>query len=256
MQDIAQKLDEYPKARNDGSIEHQSPLALYNGMIEPLVPYALRGAIWYQGESNNGEGMLYHEKMKALIAGWRSLWQDESLPFYFVQLAPFRYGSDPTNLPGIWEAQAMTLSVPHTGMAVTTDITDLDDIHPRNKQTVGARLARWALAKTYGQDDVVYSGPIYHSLEIDGSRARVTFDHAGDGLKALDGQPLNWFSIAGSDHEFVDAMATIDGDSVIVQADSVSEPVAVRCGWHQEAEPNLANSAGLPVSPFRTDKSD
>jgi sialate O-acetylesterase len=253
LKDIADNLSNFPTKTADGKINHQSPLALYNGMIHPLLPFAIRGAIWYQGESNNGEGMLYHEKMKALIHGWRSVWNDPELPFYYVQLAPYRYNVEPTRLPGIWEAQLETLSVPNTGMAVTVDISDLADIHPVNKQDVGKRLALWALAKTYGQTDLVYSGPLYKSLKIDGSKAIVSFDHVGGGLISRDGQPLTHFQIAGEDGQFVAASAEIAGDTVVVSAESIAQPVAVRLGWHQEAEPNLSNREGLPASPFRTD---
>ena len=254
LRDIADKLDSFPTRNADGKINHQSPLALYNGMIAPLVPYGIRGALWYQGESNNGEGMLYFEKKKALIGGWRALWNKPDLPFYFVQLAPFRYGGEPKNLAGIWEAQTATLSLPHTGMAVTVDISNLTDIHPRNKQDVGKRLALWALAQLYGKTDLVYSGPLYKSMAVEGNKIRLAFDHVGSGLVARDGQPLNWFTIAGEDKEFVAAQAEIDGATVVVSADSVANPVAVRFGWTQEAEPNLSNKEGLPASPFRTDK--
>jgi sialate O-acetylesterase len=253
LKDIADNLENFPSKNAEGKINHQSPLALYNGMIAPLVPYTIRGAIWYQGESNNGEGMLYHEKMKALISGWRSIWGQQDLPFYFVQLAPYRYGGDPTRLAGIWEAQTATLAVPHTGMAVTVDIGNVADIHPRNKQDVGKRLALWALAKLYGKADIVYSGPLYKSMQVDGDKIRINFDHVDGGLVSRDGQPLTWFTIAGEDKQFVEANAAIDGDQVVVSADGVQKPVAVRFGWHQEAEPNLSNKAGLPASPFRTD---
>ncbi len=254
LKDIADNLENFPSKNDKGNINHQSPLALYNGMIAPLVPYTIRGAIWYQGESNNGEGMLYYEKMKALIAGWRSIWGKEDLPFYFVQLAPYRYGGDPTRLAGIWEAQVATLADPHVGMAVTVDIGNVKDIHPRNKQDVGKRLALWALAKLYGKDDLVYSGPLYKSMEVDGDKIRIAFDHVGGGLVSRDGEPLSWFTIAGEDKNFVEANAVIDGDQVVVSANGVTAPVAVRLGWHQEAEPNLSNKDGLPASPFRTDK--
>jgi sialate O-acetylesterase len=260
LKDIADNLANLPAKTADGKVNQQSPLALYNGMIHPLLPMAIRGAIWYQGESNNGEGMLYHEKMKALIHGWRSVWNDPQMPFYYVQLAPFRYKVDPERykvdperLAGIWEAQLKTLSVPHTGMAVTVDIGDVTDIHPANKQDVGKRLALWALAETYGQTGLVYSGPLYKALEIDGNRAIVSFDHVGGGLVSRDGQPLTDFQIAGEDGQFVAATAEIVGDTVVVCAESVAAPVAVRFGWHQEAEPNLSNREGLPASPFRTD---
>jgi sialate O-acetylesterase len=254
LKDIADKLDTFPSKDANGNVNHQSPLALYNSMIHPLVPYAIRGAIWYQGESNNGEGMLYFEKMKALIGGWRTVWGNQDLAFYFVQLAPYRYGGDPTKLAGIWEAQTATLSVPHTGMAVTVDISNVADIHPKNKQDVGKRLALWALAQDYGQANLVYSGPLYKSMQVEGHKMRLSFDHVGSGLVSRDGQPLTRFTIAGEDQKFVEAKAEIDGQTVVVQADAVAKPVAVRFGWHQEAEPNLSNKEGLPASPFRTDK--
>jgi sialate O-acetylesterase len=254
LKDIAEKLAEFPQKSPEGKVNHQSALALYNGMIHPLVPYAVRGALWYQGESNNGEGMLYHEKMKALIAGWRALWDRDDMPFYYVQLAPYRYGGDPTKLAGIWEAQLATLAVPHTGMAVTVDISNVADIHPRNKQDVGKRLALCALAKTYGKHDVVHSGPLYKSMDVQGDAVRLAFEHLGGGLVSRDGKPLSWFTIAGEDRKFVPAEASIDGDKVVVRAAAVPHPVAVRFGWHQEAEPNLSNKEGLPASPFRTDK--
>jgi sialate O-acetylesterase len=189
-----------------------------------------------------------------LIGGWRSIWNKPDLPFYFVQLAPYRYGGDPTNLAGIWEAQTATLSIPNTGMAVTVDISDVKDIHPRNKQDVGKRLALWALAQLYGKTDLVYSGPLYKSMAVEGNKIRLSFDHVGGGLVSRDGQGLNWFTIAGEDKNFVEAKAEIDGATVVVSAESVANPVAVRFGWTQEAEPNLSNKDGLPASPFRTDK--
>jgi sialate O-acetylesterase len=226
---------------------------LYNGMIHPLVPFPIRGALWYQGEANVGQGMHYHDLMKGLILGWRTAWSQGDFPFLFVQLAPFQYGGNPQALPELWEAQTATLNVPNTGMAVTTDISNIHDIHPRNKQEVGRRLALWALAKFYGKNDLVYTGPIYESMEIEGSRIRVRFQKPDAGLMSRDGKPLTWFSIAAADKKFVPATATIDGETVVVESAAVSAPAAVRFGWHQIAEPNLANKAGLPASPFRTD---
>ena len=242
---------------NTHPLAHQQrPTALYNAMVHPIVPYAMRGALWYQGESNLREGMLYHEKMKALINGWREVWGQGDFPFYFVQLAPFNYGGSNANpffLPKIWEAQAATLTLPNTGMAVTTDIGNLRNIHPRNKQEVGRRLALWALAKTYGRDDVTHSGPLYKSMAVEGNTIRLSFDATGSGLISRDEAPLTWFEIAGEDKEFVEAQATIDGDTLIVSSETVENPVAVRFGWHQSAEPNFVNKEGLPASPFRTD---
>lgn len=227
---------------------------LFRGMIRPLTPLTIRGVIWYQGEGNVGDGFVYYHRMRALIGGWRSAWQRDDLPFYYVQLAPLNWGGKPvTQLPEIWEAQTAALSIPHTGMVVTTDIGNIGDAHPRNKQEVGARLARWALAKTYGRHDVTYSGPLYKSIAIEGNKARIRFDHATGGLSSRDGKPLTWFTIAGGDGKLAPAKAEIDGESVLVSSDTVPHPIAVRFGWHQIAEPNLMNKAGLPASPFRTD---
>ncbi|HWB10927.1 MAG TPA: sialate O-acetylesterase [Pirellulales bacterium] len=226
---------------------------LYNGMIHPLAPFTIRGALWYQGEANVGQGMHYRDLMKGLILGWRTAWSQGDLPFLFVQLAPFQYGGNPQALAELWEAQTATLKVPNTGMAVTTDISNIHDIHPRNKQEVGRRLALWALARFYGQSELVYSGPIYESMEVEGKRIRVRFQHSDGGLVSRDGKPLTWFSIAGADKKFLPATATVDSETIVVESSDVSAPVAVRFGWHQIAEPNLANKAGLPASPFRTD---
>lgn len=234
---------------------HGRPTGLYNGMIHPLVPYAIRGVLWYQGEANRVEGMAYHHKMRALINGWRSVWGQGAFPFYFVQLAPFRYRTnDPTELPRLWEAQTATLGVPATGMAVTVDISNLNDIHPRNKRDVGCRLALWALAHDYGNEGVVHSGPLYREMKREGKSIRLHFDHAGSGLASRNGKPIDWFQIAGEDRKFVEAQAVVEGSTVVVSSDAVANPAAVRFGWHQEAEPNLVNKEGLPASPFRTDR--
>jgi sialate O-acetylesterase len=237
---------------------------LYNGMIAPLIPLAIRGAIWYQGESNVGGAYQYRTLFPTMIANWRTDWAQGDFPFYFVQIAPFHYNRpgkdgkpvDPRRLGAcaeLWEAQLLTLkNVPNTGMAVTTDITDLNDIHPKNKQEVGRRLALWALAKTYGQN-VVCSGPIYKSMAVEGGKVRLTFDCA-DGLKAADGKPLGLFTIAGADQKFVPAEAQVDGQTVVVSSKEVAQPAAVRFAWREDAQPNLVNGAGLPASPFRTDE--
>ncbi len=228
---------------------------LYNGMIHPIAPFALRGFLWYQGESNNGQGMQYYHLKRGLIEGWRNVWnqpENRDFPFLFAQLAPFNYGGDPTNLPGIWEAQTATLKVKNTGMAVLTDITTVGDIHPPNKQEVGRRLSLWALANTYGKKDLVFSGPLYKAIKAEGDKIVVSFDHSM-GLKASDGKDLSWWTVAGEDKKFVKATAKIEGDTVVVQASGVTKPVAVRFGWHQSAEPNFVNGAGLPASPFRSD---
>ena len=250
--DIAKQIETRGK---DAKITHQSPAVLYNGMVHPIVPFAIRGAIWYQGESNRADGMLYHEKMKALIAGWRSVWKQDELPFLYVQLAPYKYDGNVEALAKLWEAQTATLGVKNTGMAVTTDIGNMGDIHPTNKQDVGQRLALWALAKTYGQKGVTYSGPMYKSMSVSDGTVRLTFDHAGDVLKSSDGEPLRWFAVAGDDGRFVPAKAEIDGEAVVVSSAEVPHPKAVRYGWtDHQSQPNLVNAAGLPAVPFRTDK--
>jgi len=240
-------------------VNHQAPAMLYNGMVHALVPFALRGAIWYQGESNNGEGMLYLERMRALIAGWRAVWK-RPLSFYYVQLAPYRYGrANPENLPGLWEAQTAALSIPGTGMAGTVDIGNVRDIHPRNKKDVGERLALWALAKDYGQKGLVCCGPIYKGMTVQGAAVRLSFDHVGGGLASRDGKPLTCFTVAGKDGKFLPAEAKIEAatgseaaDTVVVSCQAVPAPVAVRFAWTDTSEPNLCNKEGLPASPFRT----
>jgi len=227
--------------------------ALYNGMIHPLIPFTVQGAIWYQGESNVARAEQYAELFPAMIRDWRKNWSNEDLAFLFVQLAPFRYGGkDPAECAELWEAQFKTLALPHTGMAVTTDIGNISDIHPKNKQEVGRRLALWALADTYGRE-LVYSGPLYKSHKIEGNKVRLNFEHTGGGLVAKDGEPLTHFTIAGEDKKFVPAKAEIDGDTVVVSSGEVAKPVAVRFAWTDTAEPNLFNTEGLPASPFRTD---
>ena len=243
---------------------HTQPTGLYNAMIHPIVPFAIRGAIWYQGESNRMDGYIYRDKMEALIKGWRTVFQNPGFAFYYVQLAPYRYRASgrpqnrlndlhPYALPVIWDAQRDALDISGTGMAVTTDIATVDDIHPRNKQDVGYRLALWALAKNYGRSNIEYSGPLYKSMSVRAGKAVLTFDHVGDGLSTNDGEVPSWFQIAGSDRRFYPADAKIEGGMIEVSNDRVSQPVAVRFGWHEEAMPNLINSAGLPASPFRTD---
>jgi sialate O-acetylesterase len=242
----------------------QAPTTLYNAMIHALTPFAIRGAIWYQGENNRNDGSFYEKKMEALIKGWREVWRLGDFPFYYVQLAPFNYGYDKNmkgspvpdiyRLPLLWEAQTNALRLPNTGMAVVTDITNLGDIHPSDKIDVSRRLALWARAKIYGENDLVYSGPLFKSLTIEGDKARVAFDHIGGGLVTNDGQPPTWFEIAGDDHIFYRAEAEISGDTVVVRSPRVPTPKAVRLGWSQLAVPNLANKEGLPASPFRTDR--
>lgn len=230
----------------------QQPSTLYHGMVHPLVPYNIRGAIWYQGESNHGEGKLYTLKMKALIEGWRKIWHQPDLPFYFVQIAPFNYGAEPPAvLAEFWEAQAEALAIPNTGMVVTYDIGNYNDIHPRNKQEVGRRLALLALKGTYGKTDTVADGPTFKSLTPEGDKLRVTFDNVGAGLVSRDGKPLSWFEVIGEDTDFEQADAVIDGASVLLSSPKVPKPLAMRFGWAKNAEPNLSNKDGLPARAFR-----
>jgi sialate O-acetylesterase len=233
---------------------------LYNGMLHPIIPYTIRGAIWYQGESNRSRAEQYAKLFPAMIGDWRKLWGQGDFPFYYVQLAPYKYDKqqDVPEQAELWEAQFKTLAAAkNTGMAVTTDIGNLNDIHPKNKQDVGLRLALWALAKDYGKSDLVYSGPLYESMSVEGNKIRIKFKHAEGGLQTKNKQPLTLFTIAGEDKKFVPAKAEIDGDTVVVSSDAVQKPVAVRYGWTEWAEPaayNLYNKAGLPASPFRTDE--
>ena len=194
--------------------------------------------------------MRYCPKMKALITGWRKVWGQGDFPFGYVQLAPCRFD---LSMPRIWEAQAAALSVPNTGMAVTNDIGNMQNIHPRNKQDVGLRLALWALAKTYGRKDLVYSGPTYRSMGVEGAKVRVRLDHVGGGLASRDGKALTCFQAAGADKQFVAAQAAIDGDAVVVWSPEAPKPVAVRYLWTWDQEPNLMNKEGLPAASFRTD---
>jgi sialate O-acetylesterase len=236
---------------------------LYNGMIAPLVPFAIRGAIWYQGESNVGRAAQYRVLLPAMIRNWRADWGEGDFPFGIVQIAPYDYQGlanwmhNPAlaGLPEaeLWESQLNTVAtVPNTGIALTMDIGELKNIHPKNKQEVGRRLALWALATVYGQQ-LEFSGPIYKSMQVDGDKIRISFDHVAGGLKSRDGKPLNEFTIAGTDGKFQPATAEIDGSVVIVHADGVPKPVAVRFAFHDTAQPNLENEAGLPAAPFRTD---
>ena len=174
-------------------------------------------------------------------------------PFYFVQIVPFA-GYGPDMLPPLWEAQVATLKIPGTGMAVTTDLVDnIKDIHPQNKLDVGNRLALWALAKDYGKKGLVYSGPLFKGMTVEGNKVRLSFAHVGGGLKSRDGKPLSDFEVAGADGKFVPAEATIDGAAVVVQSKDVAEPKQVRFGWHNTVNPNLVNAEGLPASPFQSD---
>jgi sialate O-acetylesterase len=220
-------------------------------MIAPLVPYAIRGVIWYQGEANASKNHAYPYRrlFRAMIEDWRRAWGLGSFPFLFVQLANFQSN-------GFWpllrESQVEALGLRNTGMAVSIDIGNSQDIHPTNKQDLGRRLALAARAVAYGED-LVYSGPLYRQLTSESGRLRVWFDHASGGLAARGGGPLAGFTIAGEDGKFQAAETRLEGETVVVWSPQVSRPVAVRYAWADDPAANLINPAGLPASPFRTD---
>lgn len=263
---IGKTIGAPPTPMNHGAVGGAT--TMYNGMVHALTPLSVRGAIWYQGESNGNEGESYYHKMKALISGWRTEFENDDLGFYFVQLANFQQPNDnPAGGDGwanLREAQRKTLTFPHTGMATIIDIGQANDIHPRNKTDVGERLAVYALNQTYGKKDVVPSGPLYKSMKIEGDKIRISFDYA-DGLmvgakeglaptKEVEDGKLARFAIAGSGKQWHWADVVIDGDTVVVSSDKVAEPVAVRYAFSMNPQgANLYNGAGLPASPFRTD---
>ncbi|AVR44648.1 sialate O-acetylesterase [Christiangramia fulva] len=231
------------------------PVGLYNAMINPITPYTMKGVIWYQGESNTGNPGQYKELFTTMIKDWRQKFRQEDLPFLFVQLANFMESKDTpqdSNWARLREAQAQTLSVPNTGMAVTIDVGEWNDIHPLNKKAVGDRLAQAARKVAYNED-VVPGGPLYKSSRVSGDSIVISFNNTAEGLKTK-GKTLQGFAIAGKDHEFVWATAEIQGDQVVVYSPEVKDPVAVRYGWDDNPDTaNLYNSEGLPASPFRTD---
>lgn len=241
-------------------LSNREPTVLYNAMIAPIVGYALRGAIWYQGEANRSD-TNYDAKMAALIGGWRKVWNEGDFPFYFVQIAPYKYIGNLTNyvadndpLPRFWLQQSRAARhIKNTGMIVTTDLVDdLSDIHPRNKKDVGHRLALLALDKTYDKD-VPSESPAFQKMKVVGHKAVLKFKHTYGGLVGKDSQLLTWFEIAGADGKFISAEAKITGKETIeVSAAGVDKPVAVRFAWNQLAQPNLFNKAGLPAEPFST----
>lgn len=241
--------DFFDRPKVEVEISANTPSFLYNAMIAPLVPYTLRGAIWYQGESNSGRPLEYRTLFPLMIDNWRRAWGGTPFPFYYVQIAPYDYGAA-TPSEELREAQMLTLSHPKTGMAVTMDIA-APSIHPPNKQEVGRRLALWALDRDYGHKQV-HSGPIYKKMNIKGERIELTFDHSGSGLKAA-AEGLTGFEIAGADKKFVPAAAVIDGRRVVVSSTAVPKPVAVRYAWSNLARATLFNLEGLPASSFRTD---
>jgi len=262
-------------------ISNREPIGwhcLYNGMINPLVHFGIKGALWYQGENNGNEGDSYFQKKRALIGGWRKAWNVGDFPFYFVQLCSFSGypGTKPNENPAGGDgwaatrmAQLKTLTIPNTGMAVAIDLAEAGNhanIHPTNKKDVGERLALWSLAKDYGKKDIVYSGPLYKAMRIEEGKIRIAFDSVGSGLTAATKNgydpmvkdptgTLKKFAIAGEDKKWVWADAVIDGKTVVVSSPGVPKPVAVRYAytWNPDGC-NLYNNEGLPASPFRTDE--
>ncbi len=233
------------------------PSLLFNAMLNPILPYAMKGVIWYQGESNAGRAYAYRELFPLMIKDWRKHWGQGDFPFLWVQLANFKQAVDQpagSDWAELREAQSMTLSLPNTGEAVIIDIGEADDIHPRNKQDVGYRLSLAARKVAYGED-IVYSGPTYKAMEVKGNKVHIQFDHIGSGLMAKDKYGyVNGFAVAGADKKFYWAKATIEDDEVILYADEVAKPVAVRYGWADNPDDlNLYNQEGLPANPFRTD---
>ena len=229
--------------------DQKIPTRLYNGMIQPLRNVTISGVVWYQGEGNAGRADKYHALFSTMISQWRQVFGHE-FSFYFVQIAPFGYEN--LNAAYLRESQLQTMALERTGMVVTADIGNLTDIHPKNKQEVGRRLALWALANDYDHD-VAYSGPIYRGSVFADGVARLKFDHIGDGLTTRDGEAPSDFEIAGDDRVFHPAIAVVDVDEIVVSSPDVADPKAVRYAFTSTAMGNLMNQAGLPASPFRTD---
>lgn len=262
--EFKQALGKYPQQLKESGATYQgkdkpkwlnqrSPSACYNTMIKPLLPYTIRGVIWYQGESNIKTPKQYQTLFPAMIQDWRDNWGQGDFPFYYVQIAPFHYKTNPMSAAFLREAQGMALALPNTGMAVTMDIGDPTNIHPKVKKPVADRLARLALKHSYGKSKIVASGPVYDTQKAKGNKVVLRFTQIGGGLASRDGKPLTHFTIAGNDKKFVPAEAKIDGDTIVVQSSQVSKPKAVRFGWGSDDMPNLMNKEGLPASSFRTD---
>lgn len=227
---------------------NKTSYVLYNAMLHPLINYTMKGVIWYQGESNSGKAKMYQTLFPAMVKSWREDWKQGDFPFYYVQITPHK-----GQTPEIREAQLLSLkNISNSGMAVTTDVGNATNIHPIDKQTVGYRLALIARAKTYGENNLIYSGPLYNHFKIKKNRIQLFFDYAESGLKKTS-EGLKEFEIAGEDKIFYPAVAKIDGKTVVVSSEKVTKPVAVRFAWKAIPEPNFFNNENLPASPFRTD---
>lgn len=236
--------------RPELALSQHSPTMIYNAMITPLVPFKIKGVIWYQGENNVPHAYEYAKSFPLLIKAWRDKWNQGDFPFYYVQIAPHDYGSN--KAPILREAQRLTMKLPNTGMVVTSDIGSLETIHPANKQDVGKRLALWALHKTYGKKDIVYSGPLLKNFMTEENSISVNFDNIGSGLFCPD-KALTFFEIAGEDGVYYPAEAKIVGELVVVRSSKVKQPVNVRFGWTDTAIPNLFNKEGLPAASFSSE---
>ena len=236
-------------SRDPQDQDKKVPTRLYNGMIHPLKDMTIRGVIWYQGESNASTANRYSDLFKTMVEQWRIAWGSE-LPFYFAQISPYRYKDADSSF--LREAQLKSMSIPKTGMAVTMDIGNVRDIHPKNKQEVGRRLALWALAKDY-QQEVDCSGPVFRSSTVEENSIRVEFDYAENGLATRDGKPPSHFELAGKDRKFFPATASIEKTAVVVRSTRVAKPIAVRYAFTSQATPNLTDNSGLPASSFRSD---
>ena len=254
-QPFTQRAPQSPQATLAGNAR---PGNIYNGVLLPTIGYGVKGAIWYQGESNALRAIQYSKAFPLMIKDWRDRWGQGDFPFYFVQLASYAANNGNSAVGSSWgelrESQTSTLGLPHTGMAVTMDIGVSNDIHPRNKQDVGARLAAIALNNDYGMKRE-YSGPMYQSMQVDGNKIRLSFSHAANGFMVKDKYGyLKGFEIAGDDRRFQYAKAHIENNQVVVYNDNIANPVAVRYGWADDMpEVNLYNKEGFPASPFRTD---
>lgn len=242
-----------PDKNKEGELSPQTPTVLFNAMIAPMVGYAFRGGLWYQGESNRNQPAEYEKLMSGLINNWRSEWGIGDFSFYYVQIAPFDYGTSGVNSAFLREAQLKASDVtPNTGMASTMDVGEKKSIHPANKKVVGERLAYLALAKTYGQKGIEYSGPVLKEMKVDGPVVKLSFDHADKGLTTY-GKKLENFTIAGENKRFVPAEAFIKGKEIILFSPMVDKPVAVRYAFEDFVIGELFNTQGLPASSFRTD---
>jgi sialate O-acetylesterase len=231
--------------------ERQQPAVLYNGMIYPWLGYAIRGVLWYQGETNchQNDGMKYADRMQAMVSSWRAAWGRGDFPFYFVQIAPYNYGGD--KLPVFWAAQTKAAKdIKNAGMAVTQDVGNWNNIHPADKKPVGERLARLALSRTYGEKFIDDTGPVFASAKAQNGEVKVTFDHAKSGLNTRDGKTVSGFELAGADGKFVAAEARIETGAAIVSSASVKTPAQVRFGWKAGENTNLMNGEKLPAVTF------